>query len=112
MSVIEVKEKHPLSLAQVQDALKKLETRDGELNFRAKRVKEYVEIMKPASIKDADALEKKLTALDIPRLKSQHIAKLVDIHPQDMDSVKLLFSAEHITIKQEDLDKILSVMKA
>ena len=112
MSVIEVKEKHPLSLSHVQDALKKLEERDGELNFRAKRVKEYVDVMHPTSLKDAESIEKKLVALDIPRLKPQHISKLVDIHPQDMDSVKLLFSAEHITIKQEDLDKILSVMKA
>ncbi len=111
MSVIEVLNKYPLALSQMHDALKNLEKRDGELNFRAKRVRDYLDAVKPLSIKECDALSKKIIALDIPRLKPQHVAKIVDLQPKDMDSLKVLFSAENITVKQEDLDKILQVMK-
>lgn len=111
MTVLEIINKSPLALADVADSLKKIKKRDGELNFRAKKVQEYLDSVKPASKKDADALKKKVEALEIPRLKQEHVAKLVDVHPDDMDSLKVLFSNENITIKQEDFDKILAAMK-
>ncbi len=111
MAMIEIINKEALSLAAMSESLKNLEKRDGELNFRAKKVKEYIEQIKPMSAKEAKAFEEKLTKLDVPRLKSQHVAKLVDLHPRDMDTLKALFSTEHITIKNEDLEKILTLLK-
>jgi len=111
MSVLQINNKQPLSLSEMADALKHLKKRDGELNFRAKKVQEYLDAIKPASKKDADALKKKIVALEVPRLKNEHVAKLIDIHPDDMDTLKAVFSSENITIKQEDLDKILAAIK-
>jgi len=55
-------------------------------------------------------LSKKITALTIPRLKERHIIKVLDIMPKDLDSLRLLLSTETLTIKDEDLKKILDVI--
>lgn len=111
MAILDITSKEPMSLSAVADALASLEKRDGELNFRARRVKEYLDQIKPLSIKEAKQIEEKLAQLDITRLKSQHVAKLIDLHPRDLDTLKALFSSEHVTLKNEDFEKILTVLK-
>ncbi|MEK6940942.1 MAG: hypothetical protein AABW49_03525 [Nanoarchaeota archaeon] len=110
MPVIEVINKNPLNLSELSAALDSLSKRDGELNFRGKRLREYLNAFEIPTLKEADALKKKINDLQIPRLKDRHIAKLIDLHPADMDSLKLLFSTENITLKQEDFEKILSAL--
>ena len=111
MAVIEIINKTPLTLSQVGESLQNIEKRDGELNFRAKKVQDYITNLKPVSTEEAEELTKKIQTLDIPRLKPQHITKLVDIRPKDMDTLKVLFSNENITLKQEDYDKLLQAVK-
>jgi len=107
---IKIVTEKPLSLVELKENLEKIEKRDKELSFRANKTKEYLNSFAIKKAKEVAALKKKIEELDIPRLKDRHIAKIIDISPKDMDSLKLLLSGEAITVKEEDFKKILSLL--
>jgi len=104
-------EEKPLTLGEIKKELEKVKKRDKELNFRANKVKEYLDIFTKLKIKDVDKLKKELQDINIPRLKDRHIIKTIDITPDTLDDLKILFTGESITLKQEDLVKILEVIQ-
>ena len=108
MSNIEMIEESPLSLVEVKERLAEIKKRDKELDARALKVEEYVH--KFANEKKTKDLADKLKKLDVSRLKDRNIKKIVDIMPQDSDSLKSLFTGDNLTLKQEDLQKIISVI--
>lgn len=101
-------EENPMSLAEVKERLAEIKKRDKELDARALKVEEYVH--KFAQDKKTKDLADKLKKLDVSRLKDRNIKKIVDIMPQDIDSLKSLFTGDNLTLKQEDLQKIISVI--
>ena len=60
---------------------------------------------------EADALEKELIKLDIPRLKDHHIKKLLDILPASIEELKVVFSGYTLTVNKENMQKIVNVIK-
>ncbi len=109
MSEFQVLEEAALSLVDVKKSLHALQA-EGPLSFRAEKTKAYLEGFDLYDAKEASALTKKIVALNIPRLKERHIVKVIDIMPKDLDSLRLLLSTETLTIKDEDLKKILDVI--
>jgi DNA-directed RNA polymerase subunit F len=111
MSNLEVVEQMALTMVDVHEELIKIEKRTKELAPRAEKTKEYLNKFVNMKKKESDELRKKLEDLNIPRLKDKHIAKIIDIQPKDMDSLKSLFSGETISFKQEELQKVLECIK-
>lgn len=111
MSSIEVIEEKPLTLAEMREKLVEVQKRDKELNLRAKKTKEYLDHFAGLKLKKIEEIKKKLEGLKISRLKERHIVKLIDILPKDLGSLRLIFSGENVTLKQEDLTKILNILK-
>ena len=109
MSEFEVLDEAPLSLADLKERLHALKT-EGQFPFRAEKTYAYLEAFPLVASKEAVALTKQIADLAIPRLKDKHIIKVVDLMPKDMDSLRLLLSTETLTIKDEDLKKILDVI--
>lgn len=107
---LKVVEEKPLTLAALKEKLELIEKRDKELSFRANKTKEYLNNFNLKKFKETESLMKKIDELQVPRLKDRHIAKIIDIAPKDMDSLRLLLSGEAITVKEEDLKKILSLL--
>ncbi len=110
MADMKVLEERPLTLTELRDKLEIIEKRDKDLSFRANKTKEYLNSFSTKKHKEVESLKKKIEELNVPRLKERHIAKIIDISPKDMDSLKLLLSGEAITVKDEDLKKILSLL--
>lgn len=109
MPTIQILNEMPISLVETREILEKVEKRDKVLNVRATKTKEYInKISKKADIKE---LQSKLEKVEVARLKPRHIIKLIDIHPKDMDSLKTIISGENITLKQEDLKKVLECLR-
>ncbi|MBI4158682.1 hypothetical protein HY500_00300 [Candidatus Woesearchaeota archaeon] len=108
MSNITLVEENPLSLAEVKEKLADIKKRDKELEARALKVEGYVH--KFAQEKKTKDLAEKIRKLEVSRLKERNIKKIIDIMPQDIDSLKSLFVGENLTLKQEDLQKIISVI--
>jgi len=109
MSELTIVSETPLTLAEVREKIIAIEKSGKELSFRANKTKDYIAnfVTKEKNVKE---LKKKLTELNIPRLKDRHIVKIIDIYPQDPDSVKAILSGEAITLKDDDIQKILELL--
>ncbi len=111
MGNLEIIDEQPLTMADVNEELNKIEKRDKELTTRAIKTKEYLGNMPKLDKKAGNELKKKLQALNIARLKDKHIAKIIDVKPKDIDGLKVIFSGETIALKQEELQKVLECIK-
>ncbi len=109
MGSIDLVEEKPLSLFEMKGKLEQIKKRDKELDARAQKTGEYLHRF--VDEKKGIDIAKKLEGLNISRLRDRHIKKIIDLMPNDMDSLKMLYSGENLTLKQEDLDKIISVIK-
>ena len=96
----------PVTMSFVKAELAKIKKRDTELNFRAGKCEEYLNQFAPLSVKDADELKSALEKLNIPRLKEEHVVKIVDVLPASLEDVKLVLSAYTVNISQENMKKI------
>jgi DNA-directed RNA polymerase subunit F len=104
-------EEKPITMAELKDELKKIKKRDEELNFRAEKTQEYLDIFVTLKDKEAKELFKKVEALEIPRLKPEHIVKLIDILPASPDEVKLVLQGYTITVTKENLKRVADAIK-
>ncbi len=101
----------PISIYDVKKALKEIKERDKELGFRAAKTEEYLINFAKADQKKIEELKKKIQELNIPRLKQEHICKIADIMPADVEDLKLVLASYSITVTNENLVKIADVIK-
>lgn len=94
----------PIGISELKSELEKIKKRDKELNFRAARTEEYLQHF--ATLKNPEELFKQIEALKIPRLKEQHIIKIIDILPKTVDEVKTILQGYTITLNNENIKKI------
>ncbi len=114
MAEIEIKNETPLSYAEVSKKLeivKKHKKAEEELGFRAKKAEEFLETVGKDNIKKIEDLQKKLAELEMPRIKNKQIINLANLMPEDEDSVKIILANDNITLKQEDVKKIVDCIK-
>jgi len=111
MAEIEVLEETPLSLIEVRESLESMSKRDKEPLPKATKVADYISKVTNMKLKEFNELKKKLHESGVERLKEKHIAKLIDIMPKDIDSIKAVFAGDNVILKQEDLKKILECIK-
>ena len=97
-------------MAEVRHAINSVKKSEEELPYRAQKTIEYLENFTKLTKKDLKAMLEEVERLDIPRFKPGHLAKVIDLMPTDIEELKSLFSGEAITIKQEDMKKIVSVL--
>tara|TARA_Y100000310_G_scaffold275745_2_gene292438 strand:- start:199 stop:543 length:345 start_codon:yes stop_codon:yes gene_type:complete len=111
MSDIEVIEERPLSLNDLKVELEKVKKRDKELNFRGNKTEDYLNALVKLQSKKPEDLEKALSDLGLGRLRERQIKKIADIKPVDLDSLRTIMSGENLTLKTEDLQKIVETVK-
>jgi len=87
-----------------------IKERDGELNFRANKTEEYLGQFAELSPNKFSELKKKIEELNITRLKPEYVVKLADLMPESLNDIKVIMQAYPVTVKQEDLKKILAVI--
>jgi len=107
----EIVGKEPVSLAELKSVLSSIQKRDGEPSFRVGKAIDYLNHFKPLSKSAAAELSKKLVDLDIPRLKDEHIVKIVDLLPGDVEDVKVILQGYALTVTKENMSKIVGVVK-
>ena len=111
MAEIETLEEVPLSLTDVKEALEDINKRDKALSQKGIKLSDYISKITSLKPKEAIELRKKLAQTGIERLKEKQIAKILDIMPGDTDSLKAIFVGDNLTLRQEDLKKILECLK-
>ena len=110
MSKAEVLEKSPMNVVEVKAALEKIKASETELNFRAAKTEEYAQDFAKISLKEARELLDALKALEIPRLKEQHLHKFIDILPTSEKHVKIILNGYNVTLTAEQAKKIADVI--
>jgi DNA-directed RNA polymerase subunit F len=110
MSKPEILSEESLDLVEVKKLMAKVKRRDEELNFRASRLENYLNQFAKMTQKDATALQKEITDLDVPRLKKEHIDALVTFLPTSPEDFKVVMQSFSITINKENREKILEVI--
>ncbi len=111
MTKPEILEKKPITLANLKSILGQLKKRDGELTFRGTKTEEYVNQVVLISKKNAEELKKKLQELEIPRLKEEHITKIIDILPATETELKVILQGYSLTVSPDNRKKIISVLQ-
>ncbi len=98
-----------LTYAEVKNYLENLPS----LNYRAKRVKEYLEEFSFIEKDKIEELKKELENLNILRLKNKERAliQLINFMPISPDEVRVVLAGEHITLPAEEVEKIVNVFK-
>lgn len=101
----------PISMSDLKEKLVEIKKRDGELNFRSTKTEDYLnQIDCILGVKQADELKKKIEGLEIPRLKSEHIIKIIDVLPTTEEHLKMILSGYILTISQANLKKIVELV--
>lgn len=98
----------PIDIYNLKSELERIKARDKELNFRSNRVEEYLHQV--AVHKNANELFEKLSKLNIPRLKEQHIHKIIDIAPTTVNELKVVLQGYTITVNNDMMKKIVDAI--
>lgn len=108
MADMQITSENPVNIYQLRKELDRIKKRDNELNFRANKTEEYLNQV--AALKNSEELFEKLIKLNIPRLKEQHIHKIIDIAPATVNELKVALQGYTITINNESMKKIVDTI--
>jgi len=102
-----IKSSEPLSMSEVREILQSKDQEEEKIKKIIAHIKKFSKI-KPEKAK---ALKKELNELNIIKLKPRYISKIIDILPEDADDLKKILVREDITLDQNEISKILEVVK-
>ena len=105
---VEILLETPINAYQLKEELGKIKKRDKELNFRAAKTEEHLEHIQTA--KNLEPLFDKISKLNIPRLKEQHIHKILDIMPKTTKDLKVVMQGYTISLNNDNMDKIVEIV--
>ncbi|MBD3310639.1 hypothetical protein GF351_05460 [Candidatus Woesearchaeota archaeon] len=108
---MEILSETSIPMAELKDELASIKKRDEELNFRASKTEEYLNQFVELDAKKAKELYDKIDKLKVPRLKEQHINKVIDLLPTTVDSLKVLLQGYTLTVNSENMKKIVAVVQ-
>ena len=97
--IIELK---PLSLTESEELI-------DDSQEDKKEIKAFIKKFSKISEKDAKKLREELESLESMRVKSEHIAKIVDILPEDAENVAKIFVDTNLN--KEETEGILELVK-
>jgi len=103
-------EEAPISMVQMKEELEAIKKKEKDLNFRSNKTHDYLTQFVSMSRKKYDELFKKIDALKIPRLRDQHIIKIIDIMPGSIDELKAVLQSYTITVSNENMKKIVELV--
>ena len=101
---------HPISMAELKLELENVKKRDTELNFRANKTEEYISQVLEFDYTKAEEIKKKISKLEVPRLKEEHICKILDLNPKTAEELKVILQGYTLGVTKENLKKIVDVL--
>ena len=106
----EIVSETPVSMIDMKKELRNIKKRDKKLNIRAEKTLEYINQLVKLKEKEADKLYANIEKLKIPRLKEQHIKKIIDVMPKTVDDVRVVLQGYTLTVNNENMKKIANVI--
>ena len=112
MSKPEILEKTPLSMVNLKAELNAVSKRDKEPGFRTTKTMEYLNSFSTISQTEFNQTKKKIEELQVPRLKEEHIMKILDIMPKNVNNLSVILQGYTITVSKENLKNIVDITSA
>ena len=104
----EVIESEPITGSEVKEILEEF-AEDNELNYEQNLTLNHLARFKRYSAKDAKEIYDKLQ--DDFGLRAKVAAHIVDLVPQDLADMRLIFAKEPSKTDKEDMEKILEMLE-
>jgi DNA-directed RNA polymerase subunit F len=108
MADMQIISEAPIGTYQLRKELDRIRKRDDELNFRAQKTEEYLQNFE--SVKGAEGIFDKMMKLNIPRLKEQHVHKIIDLMPTSISELKVVLQGYTITVNNDSMKKIIDTI--
>lgn len=112
MSSPEILSEQPITQSQLASSLIKIQERDEELSFRAGKTIDHLNHLKNLDEKAKDELTKAIQDIEVPRLKDNHIAKIIDVMPRNVKELAVILSGYTLTVNKEYQEKIIQTLQA
>ena len=97
-----IKNSESLSMAETMEYIKE----DKEVEIEVKKfLKKFVKLKS----EEAKEMRKKLEALDLLKLKADHISKIIDIMPEDDESLNKIFT--DVGLNEDETKKIFDIIE-
>ena len=109
MSGKEVIESQPIPGAKVKEVLEEFRENDNELNYEQNITLNHLERFKRFSVEDAEEIVEKLQSEF--GLREKVAVHIVDLIPQDLADLRLIFAKEPGQVDKEDMEKILELLE-
>lgn len=101
----------PLSLSELRSHIEAIKKRDKEPGIRVTKTDEYVQAFTVLDQAKSAEMRGKLQKLEIPRLKEEHISKIMDILPESVEELRAMLQGSIITISKENMKKIVDAVQ-
>lgn len=112
MSQPHILEEETITAADLKSGLKAIQERDEELSFRAGKTVDHLNHIDVVDVNKKDELVAVLEELGVPRLKLQHMHKIIDVAPQSIKELNVILSGYTLTVNKEYQQKIMDVLAA
>ncbi|MEK6983135.1 MAG: hypothetical protein AABX33_01050 [Nanoarchaeota archaeon] len=108
MAETQIISESPINIYDLKKELERIKKRDNELNYRAAKVEDYINQV--GVFKNSGELFDKIIKLNIPRLKEQHVHKIIDLTPASLNELKVVLQGYTITLSNESMRKIVDAI--
>lgn len=102
-------ESEPIPGAKVKDVLEEF-SEDNELNYEQNITLNHLSRFKRYSLEDSEEIMEKLQE-NFPNLRNRAIVHIVDLVPQDLADLRLIFAKEPYQPDKDEMEKILEVLE-
>ncbi len=102
--------KEPISMPEVADHAAKI-GKVADLLDMQNKMRLHAKELSRLGKDDAEKLVTELKALDIIRLSKEQLVQIVSLLPRDVSELRAVLSGEKTTIKPDDLQRIVDVVK-
>ncbi|WP_299524704.1 RNA polymerase Rpb4 family protein [uncultured Methanobrevibacter sp.] len=100
-------ESEPIQSVKVKEALEKF-SQENELNYEQNITLNHLSRFKRYSIEDSDKIISELE--DKVGLRHKVAVRIVDLIPQDLSDLRLIFAKEAAHIEKEQMEDILEIL--
>jgi DNA-directed RNA polymerase subunit F len=105
---MKVLKSQPVTMAEAKDVMVKRE-KEKELNYEQKVALEH--LRKFTKLKSSDAKKFVEELSGILRMSPETVMQIVNIMPKTPDELRMIFTREKFSLKEDELKKILELIK-
>ncbi len=95
----------PITIAEVKQMLEEF-SKSHELTYEQNLALDHVTKFSKLDAESAKKLVEELEEM----VKKKQAVKIADIMPKDLSDLRLIFAKERVSLKKEDLEKILEIL--